>query len=107
MSKIKLYLDVVEELRALADCIEVLAQGMADGDSIKKNEALKEVKKEPEKLTVEALREYASEVSKIGDNRVKIYNLLKKYGYKNVSTLPEEKYDSFYADLKRIAEGGG
>ena len=107
MSKIKLYLDVVEELRALADCIEVLAQAMADGDSIKKNETLTEVKKESEKLTIEAIREYAAEISKIGDNRVKIFNLLKKYGYKNVSTVPEEKYESFYAELKQIAEGGG
>ena len=35
MSKIKMLLDVVERMRSLADSVEVLAQGIADGDNRK------------------------------------------------------------------------
>ena len=31
MSKVKMLLDVVESMRSLADSVEVLAQGIADG----------------------------------------------------------------------------
>ena len=35
MSKIKMLLDIVENMRSLADSVEVLAQGIADGDNRK------------------------------------------------------------------------
>lgn len=35
MSKVKMLLDVVESMRSLADSVEVLAQGIADGDNRK------------------------------------------------------------------------
>ena len=36
MSKVKMLLDVVESMRSLADSVEVLAQGIADGDNCKR-----------------------------------------------------------------------
>ena len=36
MSKIKMLLDIVESMRSLADSIEVLAQGVADGQNRQK-----------------------------------------------------------------------
>ena len=38
MSKIKMLLDVVESMRSLADSVEVLAQGIADGQNRTKAE---------------------------------------------------------------------
>ena len=124
MSKIKMYLDVVNELRSLADSIEVLAQAMADGDNMSKPAKLKsspspsvmdvpdeaeteKKEREDKKLTIETIRTYAAEISRDNaDNKSKIVGLLKKYKAKNVSTIPKDKYEDFYADLKQIAEGG-
>ena len=36
MSRIKLLLDVVNGMRSLADSLEIMANAMADGDSIRK-----------------------------------------------------------------------
>ena len=40
MSRIKLLLDVVNGMRSLADSLEIMANAMADGDSISKEKVL-------------------------------------------------------------------
>ena len=101
MSKIKLYLDVVEELRSLADCIEALARGMADGDSRPKpTQEPKEIKPA---ITQEMLRELAITLSRSG-RKDDIKALLEKYGVKNITAVSETDLESFYADLKAMED---
>ena len=96
MSKIKMLLDVVEGMRSLADSIEVLAQGVADGQ----NRPKAEPKPKPDKpaVTHEMLRETAVKLSRSGQ-KDDVKALLDNYGVKNITAVAETDIESFYTDL--------
>ena len=96
MSKIKMLLDVVESMRSLADSIEVLAQGIADGQNRQKAET----KSKPDKpaVTHEMLREIAVKLSR-GGRKDDVKALLDNYGVKNITAVTETDLESFYTDL--------
>lgn len=99
MSKIKMLLDVVECMRSLADSIEVLAQGIADGQ----NRQNAETKPKPDKpaVTHEMLREVAVKLSRDG-RKDDVKALLDNYAVKNITAVAETDLESFYADLLRL-----
>lgn len=99
MSKIKMLLDVVEDMRSLADSIEVLANGMASGNIPKQ---LKEAPK-PE-ITHEMLRELAIEITRNG-KREDVKSLISHYGVKNITAVSDSDLEGFYADLLLLKDG--
>ncbi|PRR78471.1 hypothetical protein CLLI_15550 [Clostridium liquoris] len=83
MSKIKLALDVVEDLRSLADSIETLA-GAVEG-----NEPKEKVK--DNLPTLEEVRAKLASLSKAG-KQAQVRELIIGFGVKKLSDIPREKY---------------
>ena len=111
MSKIKLLLDVVNDMRSLADSLQSVADAMADGDAAKKElPASKSTEKEQSKskavkmedeqpaVTHEILRELAVKLSRSG-RREEIKALLDKYGVKNITAVQDDDLEEFYTEL--------
>lgn len=89
MSRIKLALDVVHDLRALADSLEVLANAVASGDPDTQDAAAQQ--EEAPKLTIVELRAFVAERS-TPENRPKIKAILTKFGVNKLTELKEEQY---------------
>lgn len=107
MSKTKLALDVVQDLRSLADSIEALANAAVNGVPEQANakpalasapsSALAPSYTPAEKpVTLVELRAFVSERS-TPENRPKIKALLAQHGVNKLTELPEDQY----AALKR------
>ena len=103
MSKIKMMLDVVEQMRSLADSIEVLAQGIADGGSSRPKPVQEKTQDKPA-VTHEMLRELAIELTRSG-RREDVKNTIEQYGVKNITAVAEGDLESFYADLLSLKDG--
>ncbi len=111
MSRIKLLLNVVEDLRTLADDVEILANAVADGQPMPKPEqttpkpAPKTTPQPEEKqkatVTHEMVRELAVNLSRAG-KREEIKALIESHGVKNITSIAEADLESFYADLKAM-----
>ena len=105
MSKMKLLLDVVNDMRSLADSIEALANATTDGDVQKKEQSKPktqkpETPKEAEQpiVTHEMIRELAVKLSR-GGKREEIKQMLEQYGVKNVTAITADDLEPFYAEL--------
>lgn len=101
MSKIKLLLDVVQDIRSLADNLEVMADAMCDSRSAPNTPELKptkEVHDEP-KLTLEDVRSVLSGISADGHG-AEIRELLKKYGQTKLSEIDPKDYPALLADAE-------
>ena len=101
MSKIKFLLDVVQDIRSLADSLEVMADAMCDSRSAPNTLALKptkEVHDEP-KLTLEDVRSVLSGISANGHG-AEIRELLKKYGQTKLSEIDPKDYPALLADAE-------
>ena len=122
MSNVKMLLDVVESMRSLADSVEVLAQGIADGDNRKQiSKALSEKNAAPNNT-----KEAAADVSDKADNSVKqptrlelrelagaiahagkkkeIKAMLTSFGVNSLPELPEGHFAEFYEGLMKLKE---
>ena len=101
MSKTKLALDVVQDLRSLADSLEALANAAVNG-APKQADAKPEPATAPptapteKPVTLVELRAFVSERS-TPENRPKIKALLTRHGVNKLTELPEDQY----AALKR------
>ena len=101
MSKTKLALDVVQNLRSLADSLEALANAAVNGvpeqADVKPESATATPTAPTEKpVTLVELRAFVSERS-TPENRPKIKALLTRHGVNKLTELPEDQY----AALKR------
>ena len=111
MSRIKLLLDVLRDMRSLADSLEEMANAMADGyNQIPERESEQIPAKEtsPAKetktaVTHEMLRELAVRLSQNG-KREEVKRLIGKYGVKNITAVAEPDLDGFYADLQQMED---
>lgn len=105
MSKIKLLLDVVEDLRTLASSIETLAIAVSDPDSVP--EPVEPAASEPQapsgepKLTIVELRAFVAERS-TPENRPKIKAILGKFGVNKLTELPEDKYEALKQEVAAL-----
>lgn len=102
MSKMKLLLDVVQDLQALAGSLETLAYAIADPDSAPQPDTAPETPTtaqdtaeaadaaEP-KLTIVELRAFVAERS-TPENRAKIKAILGAFGVNKLTELKEEQY---------------
>lgn len=118
MGKVKLLLDVVSDLRSLADSLQAVADAVAENDSsaemtatkepeekgrtkaaAKKNAAKKTVKAEQEEkpLTLEEVRAVLAEKSRAG-HTAEVKELLNKHGADKLSEIDPSEYPALLAD---------
>ena len=104
MSKIKLLLDVVTDLRSLADSLQAVADAMASNEPVDKSRTETTVqvstqKPEEKAVTLEQVRAALAEKSHDGFT-AEVRGLLEKYGASKLSQIDPSKY----ADLLVEAE---
>ena len=101
MSQTKRWLDVVEDLRHLADSLEFLVAGMASDEvpTQQANESKPTKSKETPKVTLEQVRGVLASKSQEGKT-TEVRDLIQKYGASKLSEV-DEKY---FAGLPKEAE---
>jgi hypothetical protein len=104
MSKIKLLLDVVSDLRSLADSVQAVAEVMASNkpDEMPKPEQPAQEKQPKEKQgTLEEVRAVLAEKSHDGFT-AEVRALLQKYGVSKLSEIDPGKYAALLADAEGL-----
>lgn len=92
MSKIKLVLDVVEDLRNLADSIKTLADAVEVSGLKEDGVKLEEPKAKEEQLpTLKEVKTKLASLSKDG-KQAQVRELIIGFGAKKLSDIPREKY---------------
>lgn len=114
MSKMKLLLDVVSDLRSLADSLQAVADAVAQGGQDqpdqtteekpaqkpeKKNVAKQVEKAEPKPLTVEQVRAALAEKSRAGHTS-EVKALLIKHGADKLSDIDPAEYPALLAEAE-------
>lgn len=120
MSKIKLLLDVVQDMRSLADSLQAVAEAMTEnepadtpaentGKKPKKADSKKAAKEEPEAtpspvpekkpLTLEEVRAVLAEKSRAG-HTAEVRALLNKHGADKLSDIDSAEYPALLADAE-------
>lgn len=114
MSKMKLLLDVVSDLRSLADSLQAVADAVAQGgqeqpdqtteerpaqEPEKKTTAKKEEKAEPKPLTLERVRAALAEKSRAGHTS-EVKALLIKHGADKLSDIDPAEYPALLAEAE-------
>ena len=120
MGKVKLLLNVIEDLRSLADSLQAVADAVAENDvsaemtatkeaeekgrpkaAAKKTTAKKTVKAEPEEkpLTLEEVRAVLAEKSRAG-HTAEVKELLNKHGADKLSEIDPAEYPALLADAE-------
>lgn len=114
MSKMKLLLDVVSDLRSLADSLQAVADAVAQGGQEqpdqtteekpaqkpeKKNVAKQVEKAEPKPLTLEQVRAALAEKSRAG-HTAEVKALLIKHGADKLSDIDPAEYPALLAEAE-------
>ena len=99
MSKIKLLLDVVEDMRSLADSLQSLADAMTQGEAPEPvQKAAPSPPKEPA-VTLEQVRAVLAEKSHDGKTEA-VRELLQKYGAPKLSSVDPKHYPALLKDAE-------
>ncbi len=106
MSKIKLLLDVVTDLRSLADSLQAVADAMASNEPIDASHletpAQVPIQKPEEKaVTLEQVRAVLAEKSHDGFT-AEVRGLLEKYGASKLSQIDPSKYADLLAEAEAL-----
>ena len=104
MSRVKLLLDVVSDLRSLADSVQAVADAIASNgpDEITKPEQPKPEKQSEEKqITLEEVRAVLAEKSH-DVFTTEVRALLEKYGASKLSQIDPSKYAALLADAEGL-----
>lgn len=99
MGKIKLLLDVVEDLRSLADSIQAAAKAVEEGETAPTR--TKEPEPTPEQITLEEVRAKLAALMQNG-KQAQVKELLKKHGGKKLSDVPKESYPALLKDAEAV-----
>jgi hypothetical protein len=98
MSKTKLLLDVVSDIRSLADSLEVIANAVMDVDST----SAENPETEAPEITLEQVRAVLSEKSYAGlTDQVKA--LIAKYGASKLSGVDPKHYKDLLSDAEDLS----
>ncbi len=105
MSNVKLLLDVVEDLRSLADSVQAVADAMLQNEPTvdaepKTPTPTPTLKKE---LTLEEVRAVLGEKSRAGFTS-EIQSLLKKYGASKLSGIDPKHYAALLKDVEVLKD---
>jgi len=100
LSKVKLLLDVVSDMRSLADSIEVVCKAMTESDAAPKEETATETEtaKAPD-IPLEKVRMVLAEKSQLGFT-AEVREIIGKYGADKLSAVDK----TYYADILKDAE---
>lgn len=101
MSKIKLLLEVVEDMRSLADSLQSLADAMTQGES-PESEPVQKVSPPPPKeptVALEQVRAVLAEKSHDGKTDA-VRELLQKYGAPKLSAVDPKHYPALLKDAE-------
>lgn len=100
MSKIKLLLDVVNDMRSLADSIQAVCDAMTESDNTPKEMPANKIEavKEPD-IPLEKVRMVLAEKSQLGFT-AEVRGIIGKYGADKLSAVDK----AFYADILKDAE---
>jgi hypothetical protein len=101
VSKIKFLLDVVEDMRSLADSLQSLADAMTQGEP-PKAEPIQKASPPPPKepaVTLEQVRSVLAEKSHDGKTEA-VRELLQKYGAPKLSAVDPKHYPALLKDAE-------
>ena len=101
MSRIKLLLDVVEDLHSLADSIQTLAKAVEKGHTHSTQEEDTTVNTAPEEITLEEVRAKLAALMQAG-KQAEVKKLLKKHGGNKLSDVPKENYPALLKDAEAV-----
>ena len=107
MSRIKLLLDVVDDMRALADSIQAVANAMAqnEADAAEPLEQFKEAPlEERPHISLDQLRTRLGEISRAGYTAA-IQSLIQRYGVTHLSKVDPTNYDALLRDAEELLNG--
>lgn len=91
MSRIKLLLDVVNDMQSLAESLKVLAKAVSSNDTAAET-------------TVEDVRSVLVSLSQDGKT-AEVKSLLKKYGANKLSEIEAGSYQALLSDAKELTNG--
>jgi hypothetical protein len=98
MSRMKLALEVVSNLRNLADSIEDLVEAVETNMPEPK---IEQATKEEKLPTLEEVRHYLAMLSQSG-KQAEVKALITRYGARKLSDIPQEKYPELLKDAGEI-----
>lgn len=102
MSKIKLLLDVVQDMRSLADSIQAVCDVMASGETNQSNEETKQTK-EPQ-ISLEEVRGVLAQKSQLGFT-AEVRAIIQKYGVNRLSEVETKNYKKILEDAEVLGNG--
>ena len=102
MSRIKLLLDVVEDMRSLADSIRAVAEALA-GSEPEPEAAPAAAEPAPPQptITLETLRARLGEISRAGYTAA-VHDLIQKHGATHLSKVDPEDYDTLLKEAEAL-----
>ncbi len=103
MSKVKLLLDVVEDLRSLADSVQAVADAMLQNEPTVDAEPKTPAPAPKKELTLEEVRAVLGEKSRAGFT-AEIQALLKKYGAPKLSGIDPKHYEALLKDVEVLKD---
>lgn len=101
MSKVKLLLDVIADMKTLAGSLQVLANALAEPETTNETKTELEPKLE---ITLEQVRALLGKKS-IAGYTAQVKELLHKYGADKLSGIDPEQYPALMADAEVLGNG--
>ena len=105
MSKIKLAMDVVSDLRSLADSIEALLGAVEvnapEAESKPEPKETEEPKAKEKQPSLEEVRAKLAELSQSG-KQTEVKKLITDFGAKKLSDIPKEKYPELLEKMEEL-----
>lgn len=102
MSKIKLLLDVVGDLRSLADSVQAVADAMCQSEVQVESPAGPKVPQPA--ITLEKVRAVLAEKSRAG-HTAEVRELLKKHGADKLSAIDPAEFSTLLAEAEVLGDG--
>lgn len=104
MSRIKLLLDVVEDMRSLADSLQAVAAALA-GNEPEPEAAPAPVQSDPPKPTIklETLRARLGEISRAGYTAA-VHDLIQKHGATHLSKVDPKDYETLLREAEALVD---
>ena len=105
MSRVKLLLDVVENMRSLADSLQTLANAIAGNDATAEPQTPAAATPTAKAVTLEQVRAVLAEKSHAGFTE-QVRGLLQKYGAQKLSAIDPGRYADLLRDAEELNDAG-
>ena len=105
MSRVKLLVDVISDVRSLADSLQALADAMTDTGLSAGTPVKEEKKPEKKEITLEEVRGKLAEISQSG-KIAQVKDIINKYGGAKLSDIDPAKYADVLKEAEVIADAG-